>query len=99
MIVDAHAHFWGSGFIPQAFHMATAEAWASKEPGRKPEQAADPDAEEPQHAPGAVMQPNLELERASRRPADRFRRLVREEHMGDEANRQADHADAKHQRV
>jgi hypothetical protein len=45
------------------------------------------------------MQPNLELERASRRPADRFRRLVGEEHMGNEAHRQADDADAEHQGV
>lgn len=34
MIVDAHAHCWGRGFMPRAFHKHTAEIWASKSPGR-----------------------------------------------------------------
>jgi predicted TIM-barrel fold metal-dependent hydrolase len=37
MIVDAHTHFWFKGFMPMAFHRHTAEEWASKEAGRKPE--------------------------------------------------------------
>jgi len=37
MIVDIHAHYWGKGFIPQAFHRETAENWAKKAPGRTPE--------------------------------------------------------------
>jgi hypothetical protein len=69
------------------------------EAGGKPEQAADPDAEEPENTPGAVMQPDFELERAPRRPADRCRRLVGEEDLGNETHRQADHADAEHQGV
>jgi hypothetical protein len=45
------------------------------------------------------MHANLELERASRRPADGLRRLVGEEDMGNEAKRQAYDANAKDQRV
>jgi len=37
MIVDAHAHLWGKGFIPPAFYKETAEKWAAKSPGRTPE--------------------------------------------------------------
>ncbi len=37
MIVDAHTHFWFKGFMPMAFHRNTAEEWAKKEAGRKPE--------------------------------------------------------------
>lgn len=37
MIIDLHAHYWDRGFIPEAFHRATAEVWAKQEPGRKPE--------------------------------------------------------------
>jgi len=37
MIVDIHAHYWGKGFIPQAFHKETAENWAKKVPGRTPD--------------------------------------------------------------
>lgn len=36
MIIDIHTHFWGKGYLPKAFHMATAQAWAAKEPGRDP---------------------------------------------------------------
>ncbi len=51
MIVDAHTHFWFKGFMPTAFHRNTAEEWAKKEAGRKPEMilpkieegVADPD--------------------------------------------------------
>ncbi len=34
MIVDAHAHLWGAGFLPAGFYRDTAEAWARKAPGR-----------------------------------------------------------------
>lgn len=37
MVIDAHTHFWFKGFMPEAFHRATAEEWASKKEGRKPE--------------------------------------------------------------
>src|SRR5262249_45948056 len=37
-------------------------------PGGEPEQAADPDAQEAENAPRAVMQSDLELKRAPRRP-------------------------------
>lgn len=37
MIVDAHAHLWGKGFIPPAFYEETARKWAKKSPDRKPE--------------------------------------------------------------
>jgi predicted TIM-barrel fold metal-dependent hydrolase len=36
MIIDIHTHFWGKGYIPSAFHMTTAEAWASQAPDRDP---------------------------------------------------------------
>ena len=36
MIIDIHTHFWGKGYIPRAFHMATAQDWAAREPGRDP---------------------------------------------------------------
>jgi predicted TIM-barrel fold metal-dependent hydrolase len=52
MIVDAHTHFWFKGFMPEAFHRNTAEEWAKKGEGRKPEMimpklevgVTDPDA-------------------------------------------------------
>ena len=52
MIVDAHTHFWFRGYMPEAFHRNTAEEWAKKAEGRKPEMimpkleagVTDPDA-------------------------------------------------------
>ena len=37
MIIDAHAHLWGKGFVPNDFYLSTAEEWAGKSPDRKPE--------------------------------------------------------------
>ena len=37
MIVDAHAHFFDTGYLPKAFHMTTAKKWAEAAPGRKAE--------------------------------------------------------------
>ena len=37
MIVDAHAHLWGKGFIPPAFYEETAREWAKKSPERTPD--------------------------------------------------------------
>ncbi len=37
MIVDMHAHFWSKGFIANAFHRATAEAWAKQAADRTPD--------------------------------------------------------------
>ena len=37
MIVDVHAHYFRRGYIPRAFHAATAEIWAKGGAGRKPE--------------------------------------------------------------
>ena len=37
MIIDIHTHFWGKNYIPRAFHMITAKAWAAEKPGRDPE--------------------------------------------------------------
>ena len=67
--------------------------------GGEPEGAADPNAEKTQNAPGAVVNADFELERASRRPADAARGLIGEEHMRDEAERQADNADVENQRI
>ena len=68
------------------------------EPGREPEQTADPDAQEPENTPGTVMESHFELKWA-RRPANELRRLIGEEHMGDEAERQTDDADTQHQGI
>jgi hypothetical protein len=45
------------------------------------------------------MQADLELKRASRRPADGTGGLIGEESMGNEPQRQTDDADAKGERV
>lgn len=37
-VIDAHAHLWGRGFLPEAFFRRAAEGWAARVPGR---QAAD----------------------------------------------------------
>jgi hypothetical protein len=36
-VIDVHARFWGKGYLPNTFHMATAQAEAVKETGRGPE--------------------------------------------------------------
>ena len=28
VIIDAHVHVWGEGYLPRAFHEATARRWA-----------------------------------------------------------------------
>src|SRR5262249_4756367 len=67
--------------------------------GREPERAADPNAQEAEDAPGTVVDADLELERASRRPANSARRLVGEEDVRNEPHRQADNADIQHERI
>ena len=61
--------------------------------------AADPDAEEAENAPGAVMEPTSSWNGLPVAQPISSRRLVGEEAMGNEADRQADDADAEHQRV
>src|SRR5262245_65008934 len=68
------------------------------DPGREPEQTADPDAEEAENTPGTVMESHFELKWA-RRPANELRRLIGKEDMGNETHRQADDADTQYKRV
>ena len=55
MIVDAHVHVWGPGYLPQAFHAATANRWAY---GVWPHR--DPAAMFPKIEPG-LMDPDASL--------------------------------------
>src|SRR5262245_56105674 len=55
------------------------------EPRGQPERAANPKTQEAQKTPCPVVKPDLELERASRWPADELCRAIGKEHVGDES--------------
>src|SRR4029078_5416601 len=67
--------------------------------GRKPEAGADPDTQKSKNAPTTVVEPDLELKRASARPTDLLRRPIREKDVRDETERKADHPDIQHERI
>jgi hypothetical protein len=45
------------------------------------------------------VEPDLELERATGRPADLLGGVIGEEHVGDEAEEEPDDTDIEHQRI